>query len=453
MSALDWLFERMAEHREREALIWEGQTRTYGDLLAGVAQQRSRLADIGIGPGEVVWLEGDFTFETCGMLLALIANRSIVVPVSGSSSPSRRSELIELTQARWLLREDGGQLRAERTSREIRSELLIALREAGHPGLVLFSSGSTGTPKAIVHDMSRLLKKYAHRRAAFRTLSFLLIDHIGGMNTLFHTLANGGTLIFPHNRHPLHICACIERYRAELLPTTPSFLNLLIMSEAYKRCDLSSLRIATYGTEAMNASTLAALAGLFPGLEFRQTYGLSELGILRAKSRSSGSLWMKIGGEGVQTRIVDGLLHIRSDSAMLGYLNAPDPFDDEGWFNTQDQALVDGDYVRIIGRASDIVNVGGRKVFPLEVEEVLLQMPEIQDAVVTGRPHALVGSVLEAAVNVRAPFAGLGAGQLKALIRSFCRDRLESYQIPVYVTLQEEPLHSERFKKIRNRRR
>ena len=67
------------------------------------------------------------------------------------------------------------------------------LRATGHPGLILFSSGSTGTSKCALHDLSRLLKKFAMPRHAYRTVVFLQLDHIGGINTLFYTLANGGT--------------------------------------------------------------------------------------------------------------------------------------------------------------------------------------------------------------------------------------------------------------------
>src|SRR5690606_15475673 len=132
--------------------------------------------------------------------------------------------------------------------------------------------------------------------------------------------------------------------------------------------------------------TLALLRNQLPQVRLKQTYGLSEVGIIRSRSKEDGSPWMTIGGEGVETKVVDGLLHIRSRTAMVGYLNAPDPFDAAGWFNTQDQVLTDGDYIRVLGRRSEIINVGGRKVYPVEVETVLLEMPELTDAVVRSEP-------------------------------------------------------------------
>ena len=98
----------------------------------------------------------------------------------------------------------------------------------------------------------------------------------------------------------------------------------------------NSIKIISYGTERMDQPTLNRLADQFPNVDFRQTYGMSELGILRIKSKARDSLYMSVSGEGVETKIVDNILHIRAENRMLGYLNAPSPFDDEGWYCTKD---------------------------------------------------------------------------------------------------------------------
>ena len=67
---------------------------------------------------------------------------------------------------------------------------------------------------------------------------------------------------------------------------------------------------------------------------------------------------------------------------MLGYLNAPQPFDEDGWFNTQDKVEQDGEWIKILGRVTDIINVGGQKVYPAEIESALLELDEITDATV-----------------------------------------------------------------------
>src|SRR5678815_6121648 len=135
---------------------------------------------------------------------------------------------------------------------------------------------------------------------------------------------------------------------------------MMLLSGVFDTMSFPDLRVVTYGTERMDQGTLDTLCAKLPNVDFRQTYGLSELGVFQVRSRSRDSLWMKIGGEGIETRIVDNVLHIRSANRMLGYLNAPSPFID-GWYDTGDLVERDGDYIKVVGRARDVLNVGGLK--------------------------------------------------------------------------------------------
>jgi acyl-CoA synthetase (AMP-forming)/AMP-acid ligase II len=222
----------------------------------------------------------------------------------------------------------------------------------------------------------------------------------------------------------------------------------MLMSGEIDKHDLSSLKRITYGTEVMPPTTLARVRDLFPTVELQQTYGLSELGVLRTKSKSDGSLWVKVGGEGFQTKVVDGTLWIKSDSAMIGYLNAPQPFDSDGWFNTEDRVLVDGDYIRILGRSSEIVNVGGQKVFPSEVEATLMEMSNVEDAVVRGEPNPLMGMIVAASIRLAAP-EDLAAFRRRMM--EFCSSRLSDYKIPMRVDFVDSSLVNSRFKRQRTR--
>src|SRR5205823_5883733 len=143
--------------------------------------------------------------------------------------------------------------------------------------------------------------------------------------------------------------------------------------------------------------------------------------ILRARSRSSDSLWVQLGGEGVETKVVDGILRIRSASAMLGYLNAPSPFDAEGWFDTQDEVLVEGEFFRILGRRSEIINVGGQKVYPTEVENVLLRLANVRDVVVIGEANPITGQLIAAYFNLHEPE---DRHSLRRRVREHCRGHL-----------------------------
>lgn len=330
----------------------------------------------------------------------------------------------------------------------MKQPLLDQLRDTGHAGLVLFSSGTSGEPKAIVHDFTKLMDKYKVPRPAYRTLAFIPLDHMGGLNTLFHTLYNGGCLIIPENRKPEYICKLIEEYEIELLPVTPTFLNLLLISEAYKNHDLSSIKIISYGTEPMPQHTLDRLRTVFPNVRLQQTYGLSELGVLRSKSKDDGSLWVKIGGEGFETRVVEGLLEIKADSAMLGYINAPSPFTEDGWFKTGDKVEVDGDYFRILGRDSEIINVGGNKVYPIEVESVILSLDNIADVLVYGAANAVTGQIVCADVQL---IEDDDVRQCSLRIKQECKKRLLSYKVPMRFNISILPL-TNKFKKQRHAR-
>ena len=136
---------------------------------------------------------------------------------------------------------------------------------------------------------------------------------------------------------------CRREARVELLPASPTFLNLLLLSEAHKTLRSEQPEGDHLRHRADAGEHAAPPARGVPRVRLQQTYGLIEVGVLRSKSRSSDSLWVKIGGEGYETRVVDGILQIRADSAMLGYLNAPSPFTEDGWFITGDAVELDGE--------------------------------------------------------------------------------------------------------------
>ncbi len=421
---------------------------TFAQLAEGCDAWLAGLAQEGIKPGDTLAICGDYSPNLCALLLAALLNRNIIVPMA-SATASRWPMLLELAHVRFTIafdKDDSWHVKG--FDRAVRHPLLRQLQERDAPGLVLFSSGSTGQSKASVLDFRRLLAKFEAARSAYRTLVFLLLDHIGGINTLFHGLCNGGTTVVARDRSPDAVCAAIAAHRIELLPTTPTFLRLLLIADCLAQHDLSSLSLITYGTEPMPPSTLTAARQALPWVRFKQTYGLSELGILPTQSRDSASVWLKLGNAGFEHKIVGGILWIRSASAMLGYLNAPSPFDADGWFNTQDIVESDGEYIRILGRKSELINVGGQKVHPTEVENVLLELNNIKDVTVHGRPNAVTGEVVAVKITTLVPE---DAEALKGRVRRYCQARLERYKIPAVIDVVAEEHHGARFKKLRNR--
>lgn len=454
--AADFILERLTANPDQPAFFWRGETYTGGWLANQVYKDLEYLSGAGIAPGSVVILEGDYSPRNVSLLLALIQLQTIFAPLLPSTL-AKTPSLVELVNPAFHIISPPDAEPTIRTRPPTEPHPLIrTLQERRVPGLILFTSGSTGKPKGVVHDFGRLLTKFHKQRPAMRTLNFLLFDHWGGLNTLLHCVSNNSSVVLPETRTPDHICQLLEQHQVELLPASPTFLNLLLLSKTYEGRNLSALRLITYGSEPMPSSTLAALRTVFPNVELRQTYGLIELGVLRAKSMSSDSLWVKVGGEGYDLRVVDGILHIKADSAMLGYLNAPSPFTDDGYFITGDRVELNGDYMRFLGRDSELINVGGQKVFPAEVEAVLLACEVVADAVVYGQPNPITGKIVCADIQLRGAQGkaedqdkNKAEAEARRAIKRFCSQRLESFKVPVKIRFVEGGLTSDRMKRLR----
>jgi acyl-coenzyme A synthetase/AMP-(fatty) acid ligase len=442
----DWFFERMAGYGDDPALVDGERTTGYARLLELTDEWTARLKEAGVGLGVVLAIDGSFSPHACSAFLAALRLGAVIAPLTPLMR-AHREKFLSIAEVSLLIEldgRDGWQLHSFDV--QARNPLTLRLVERGHPGLVIFSSGSTGAPKAILHDLSGVLEKFRKVRQKKTTLTFLLFDHIGGIDTMLNTFGSGGCMVTVPERSPQLVAAAIERHRVHTLPTSPTFLNLLLISGVWQEHDLSSLKVIAYGTEPMPESTLRRLHEVFPEAALVQTYGMSELGVLRSRSRDSTSLWLKFTEEGFKVKVVDGTLWVKADAAMLGYLNASDLFDQEGWLNTQDAVEVDGEYLRILGRATDLINVGGQKVYPAEVENLLLQLDNVKEVAVFGKAHPMMGQVVAARFNLKEPEP---LEQFKRRLNAFAREHMARYQVPVYVELASAEQFGARFKKLR----
>jgi acyl-coenzyme A synthetase/AMP-(fatty) acid ligase len=293
---IDWLFDRMATFQEKQALVSNTDTATYGQMLDKVAGWRRYLTEHAIQRGQVVAIHSDYTAKSCALLLALIEHGAICVPLT-KGNDAHYDEFLAIAEVEVVLTSHAdSDWECQPTGVIASNPLYLDLRTQDEPGLVVFSSGSTGKNKGILHNFSKLLDKFATQRYALCTITFLMFDHLGGLNTLLYTLANGGTVVSVHERDPETICQAIEAYGVELLPVSPTFLNLLLISHVYERFDLSSLKIISYGTEVMPESTLRGLHQLFPNVRLQQTYVCPRLACcvhVRANPVRCGSKWVE----------------------------------------------------------------------------------------------------------------------------------------------------------------
>ena len=319
-------------------------------------------------------------------------------------------------------------------------------------GLVLFTSSTSGAPKGVVHNLTQLLQsKLQNKKKKINSMiATMSLDHIGGLNTLFSALSVGTCLFFPSNRSPQHLCQLIQDHQIECLPTTPSFLRLLLVADLPLEHLLSSLKLITYGAEPMPEEVLQLIHSRLPKTELKQTFGLSEVGILKTRSASSSSnkfTFQKSTHENY--RIHNGFLEIKSENMMLGYLNAPSPITEDGWLQTEDFAIEDPSGIEIKGRANEVISVGGLKIYPIEIENLLLQLPQVSDALAFAKSNPLLGQIVAVKIAVANEYAAEPQDSLRILIKKHCQNFLEKSLIPVSIEfLPEIPLTS-RFKKKR----
>jgi long-chain acyl-CoA synthetase len=439
------LLDVIRDYGNRDAIIAPSRRASYAELLTAVEAASAVLDREAIARGTVVALPALLSLEAVAMLLALAERGAIAVPLPPMEGEAlERCAIAQVAVRLHPTPADEWQF----TRHEAADHPLYArLRQLGEAAIVLFSSGSTGAPKAAVLGLDRLTARHRPSGKDLRTLGFMLPDHIGGLNTLLFTLTNGAALATPPSRSPHAIARTIALHNVELLPATPTFLNLLLMSGALKHHDLISLTLITYGTECMPQATLSALAESLPWVRIKQTYGSTEMGILPTRSIADDSLWMEIPKDRVELRIVKGIAHLRGPTAMEGYLNAASPFDADGWLDTGDLAEEHDGQLRILGRQSEVINVGGDKVLPSEVESVLLQAANVSDAVVRGRHNAVTGQIVTAKVATLTPEA---PDALEQRLRRFCAVHLAEHKIPALIEWTSGPLHGPRFKRLRS---
>lgn len=442
------VIEKFRQYNERISIIDKDIEYTYSDLVENIVSKFYEFKEQ-IPKGEVVTLLSGFNFQSISAFFALAMNQNIIVPVTGIVN-SEYQQRKDISLAGWEVSIDDKIVDINKLSISRQDNQLIShLQERSHSGVILFSSGITGEPKGMVHDLEHLLNSYLQKKSkSLSFLALLLFDHIGGLNTLFTALFSGAKLVLPPSRDPDVICRQCEKHNVNILPASPTMLNLILISGSYLQYNLSSIKIITYGTEPMPEGLLMKLNAALPGTRFMQTYGTSETGISKMSSKSSTSLRVKFDDPETESKIVDGELWIRSATTILGYLNATmERFTEDGWFKTGDLVDVDEDgYIYFSGRNNEIINVGGLKVLPQEVESVLMKIPLVDNCIVYADKSPITGNIVAADIQLK---AGIDQNEARGTIRTFCRENLERYKIPVKLNFVSNIEFNSRFKKIR----
>lgn len=391
-----------------------------------------------ISNGDVVIIIGDYNELSISVLFHLIERKAIIVPLTKKENSDYKF-YINASGASFIIENNKVKTLESKSNPH---PLIVELRKRDHPGLIFFSTGTTGAPKAILHDVTLLFERFKTPRRAYKTINFLMFDHMGGINTLLHTLFNGGTVITPKKRTVDSVLDLCEKNNVELLPATPTFLRMLLLSGVIPKKIPKSIKLISYGTELMDQDTLTQLCDLLPKIDFKQTYGLSEFCVLRVKNRSRKDLFIQVGGEGVDIKIENKKLFIKSKLCMMGYLNAKSPFDNNGWYDTKDIVEEDNNgFFKIVGRDTDIVNVGGLKFMKSEVENIILTYKGVAQTKIITKKNPITGQHIEAIIEKK-PNIDIDLHSLK----KFLKTNLASHMRPQKIKFETIEISS-RFKK------
>ncbi|MFP4156273.1 MAG: ANL family adenylate-forming protein [Opitutales bacterium] len=414
---MHWIKNRFQEFGPKTACIESGRSWSYFDLLEEIDAAQTAL-----GAKRVLPIETSSTAEALAQLLAIAETDHIALPLPPTLPATER---------------------AGRQAVAAESPLYDQLAGSG---LVLFSSGTSGRPKGMLHRLPALLARFQSVAPRDdRILQLLPIDHIGGLDAALRCLCAGSTLILPEARTPAAAGKAIQTHRISILPASPTFLNLMLLENVPSRFDCRSLEVIGYGAEPMPEPLLQRLQARFPGTRLQQKFGTSETGAIRIRSEGDDSLFFRIIDPDTNWKIIDGELWLKTPSRIIGYLNAGDhALEADGWYRTGDLVEETGDALRIIGRRSELINVGGQKVHPAEVEALLLDLEGIESCRVFGEPDPITGQHVACEIFSR---NGRDTRAWKRAIRQHGRGKIAPWKLPSRITLAPELKLSGRLKR------
>lgn len=327
--------------------------------------------------------------------------------------------------------------------------IAIHLLASGDGEIHLMTSGTTGAPKVVRHTLASLLGRTASFTGdrdlqSARWLLTYAPATFAGVQVILTALATGGRLIVPASRSVPALCQAASDYGATHISGTPTFWRSFLMLGA----ELPALRQITLGGEAVDQKTLDRLRSAFPKARIVHIYASTEAGALfRVDDGRSGfpASWLEQPVGGVGLRIREGELQVRSPRRMEGYASAHEsPVLEDGWLRTGDLVRHEGDRIQFAGRKDTIINVGGMKVLPLEVEEVLLAVEGVAEARVTGVANPMAGQLVVAEIVVE---PDRDAQQVAKAAAAHARSLLAAYKVPRSIRVVDSIAASETGKK------
>jgi acyl-CoA synthetase (AMP-forming)/AMP-acid ligase II len=329
---------------------------------------------------------------------------------------------------------------------------------ASGPGSVtILTSGSTGEPKAARHTWEGISRPI--RRMSDGTFPVWLLTYrpqlYAGLQVSLQCFADHGTLVIPDSdMEPHAIVELMVKTGVQYISATPSFWRRLLMFSDGEHLGKVPLRQITLGGEIVDQAVLSKLQRVYPAARLVHIYATTELG--RCFSVGDGLAGFParyLDGplpDGVELKVQDGELLVRSSNAMQMYdpLSAA-PCLANDWFSTGDLVAVRDGRVVFTGRKSEMINVAGSKVYPVEVERVIRAIPGVADTRVYGRVSSIAGELVVCDVVAE---SNVDPGILREQILSACRAKLTSPQLPRLIKFVDRIELSQAGKTLRSKR-
>jgi malonyl-CoA/methylmalonyl-CoA synthetase len=450
--------DRWADDPGRVVLVGpDGERLTAGALEERSARAAGRWAAAGIGPGDRVVVSAGASLDHVVAHVGLLRLGAVALPLNGAY---RRPEVAGIVadgrvaaaltddpeRGRWIAEAVPGAVVTPPDLSALPSAAAGAALDRVGPGdaaLLVYTSGTTGTPKGAVLSHANLLASVDAVAVAWRwspddrLVLALPLFHVHGLGVgLYGTLTTGATAVLHDGFAPGAVLDAV-RDGGTLFFGVPTMWHRLAAHPGAG--DLGRLRLGVSGSAPLPPDLHAAVADL-AGRPPLERYGMTETAMLVSNpydgDRRAGSVGFPL--PGVDVRLAGGTfaggdgdaaeIEVRGPNVFAGYWERPDATAEafrDGWFRTGDLGEVDPDgYLRIVGRAKELIISGGFNVYPREVEEVLRAHPCVADAAVAGAPDPEWGERVCA-------FVVAGAGEVSDdELAAWCRDRLAPYKRP-----------------------
>lgn len=305
----------------------------------------------------------------------------------------------------------------------------------------LATSGTTNTPKLVAHTFNSLTRTVRRNNYSRNQVRWgLLYDYcrFAGLQVVLQAIVSGSTLLALANELPLKDrLSTLEVKGCTHLSATPTLWRAILSTGRAKGLPLRQL---TLGGEIADARILSALRETYPHARITHIYASTEAGVgFSVKDDKPGfpASYLSEPPAGIQLKLVDRRLQIKTDNFSCRYVGIEDLRSaTDGWVDTGDTVEQVGDRIYFLGRASGVINVGGNKVHPEEVERLLLGHPCVHAARVFGIPSSIVGEIVVAEivpVEMSKDDAAL-SDEIKAYVRS----KTQAFKVPARLNVVEK---------------